>query len=156
MGYGPVAIEKAKRIIEMIGAGGMLKDACREVSLTTSVFSEIMAGDSELASSYDQARRTRADLDVDDMIRIADDTSRNPQQAKNAIDARKFRASKQYASLYGDRIDVNVSGTVNIAETLTMARARLLPRAEQDVLDAEVIEQPTLGQVEAKEDDIFS
>ena len=156
MGFGPNAIAKAKQIIELIASGGMLKFACVEVGLHQTTFSEIISADSELALSYDRARQIRADLDVDEMIVIADDTSRNPQQAKNAIDARKFRASKQYAQVYGDRIDVNVSGTVNIAETLSQARGRLLPRVEQDVIDVEVTEQPTLGTVEAKENDIFS
>jgi len=155
MRVGPEAIAKTKEIIQRIGEGGMLKPLCREVGLSHTAFALVLIGDSELVASYDHAKRLRADLDVDDMIRIADDVSLNPQQAKNSIDARKFRASKQYAQVYGDRIDVNVSGTVNIAETLSLARGRLLPRAEQDVLDAEVIEQPTLS-VEAKEDDIFS
>ena len=156
MGFGAEAIAKTKRILDGIAAGGTLKALCAEVSLNTKTFSEVILGDSELALAYDHAKRLRADLDVDEMIVIADDTSRNPQQAKNAIDARKFRASKQYAQVYGDRIDVNVSGTVNIAETLSLARGRLLPRVEQDVIDVEVTEQPTLGTVEAKEDDIFS
>jgi hypothetical protein len=151
-----VAIEKTKQIIAAISQGAMLKEACREFDLSPVTFWTVTSGDSELGNQYEQARRSRADLDVDDMIRIADDVTLNPQQAKNAIDARKFRASKQYAQLYGDRIDVNVTGTVNIAETLSMARARLLPRASQDVLDAEVVETPTLEVKDAKVDDIFS
>lgn len=152
----PESISKVKEIIRRVGEGATVRPLCAELGVSHFTFAEVLTSDSELAAAYEHAKRLRADLDVDEMIVIADDTSRNPQQAKNAIDARKFRASKQYAQVYGDRIDVNVSGTVNIAETLSLARGRLLPRVEQDVIDVEVTEQPTLGAVEAKEDDIFS
>jgi len=118
-------------------------------------FAEVVAGDSEMALLYRRAQECRADLDADEIVDISE-RDIDPQRARNMIDARKWRASKQHARVYGDRIDLNVQGTVNIAETLSMARARLVPRADQQVMDAEVIEPDTLSTAEVKVDDIFS
>ncbi len=152
MGYGKEAIEKSRKIIEAISEGGILKTASAEFGLHTRTFAEVIAGDSEMALLYKRAQECRADLDADEIVDISE-REIDPQRARNMIDARKWRASKQHARVYGDRIDVNIQGTVNIAETLNQARARLVPRVEQTVLDVEIEDVPTL---DANVDDIFS
>lgn len=157
MGYGPPAIEKTRRAIGLISEGDSAAMACKATGISYRTFCDVILGESELALDYDRAKRNRADLDADKIVEVAEDPNVDAQRARNIIDARKWRASKQHASVYGDRVDLNINGTISISETLALARKRLVPRtAQQDVLDVEVVEQPVLSEGEAKVGDIFS
>jgi len=101
------------RVIECILAGSSLKDA-----------------------------EIRADILADEALTIAD-TENDAAKARNQIQVRQWLASKLHAKRYGDRIDLNVTQTIDIGTTLAEARARLLPvsyqhnSAQSQVIDVE-------------------
>lgn len=72
---------------------------------------------------YSQARAIYADVLAADVVRIAR-TELDAQRARNLIDAHKWLASKYKPKEYGERIDVNVTNTVDISGPLNEARAR--------------------------------
>jgi hypothetical protein len=83
----------------------------------------------DFAEKYAQARAIQQDRSADEIIEIAD-TDADPQRARNRIDARKWRASKLAPKKYGDRTDVNLSGSISIPEEQLDARiAELLRKA---------------------------
>jgi hypothetical protein len=91
-----------------------------------------------LAVSYARATEIRADLMADEVITIADCEVTDPQRARNQMQARQWLASKQHSRRYGDRIDLNVSQTLDVSVTLAEARARLLrPVSDQLTIDHE-------------------
>lgn len=147
MGYGLEAVIKSRQIIDAVAEGLTLKKALAKVGLSAQTFSEVQAGVREIAEGYIRARITRSDMEVDEALEIADDSSYDPQQARNMIEIRKWRASKHNATVYGDKLEITGHQTISINDALADAKSRL-------ILDAEVIPQPTLGS--SVEPDIFS
>lgn len=76
------------------------------------------------AAEYARAREQQADLLASQIVEIAD-TEEDANRARVMIDARKWYASKLKPKVYGDRIDVAVSHTLDLSDALNEARNRL-------------------------------
>lgn len=143
-GSTPENIAKARLVIEFVADGLTIQAAVGRVDLPIRDFYRAISGVNELAGAYAQAKEHRAELSADEIIEIADNTTLDPQQARNMIDARKWRAAKQHSRVYGDRVDVQFSGQVNVLEILDRAKLQSI-RNLAPIIDAEVIDQPTLS-----------
>lgn len=123
----------------------MLKDALKEVGLTRSLFASALAGVRELAVSYARAREISADFLVDealDVVRHEPDV----QRAREIANMHRWAAGKFNQKRYGERIDLNVSQTIDVSEALKEARARIvrpvadqLPAPQAQVIDLQAI-----------------
>ena len=128
-------------VIDDVLAGSTLKNALATRDMTAQAFARILQGDRTAAAAYARAAELRADLLADEIISIADGDD-DPAKVRNQIQARQWLASKLNAKRYGDRIDLNVTQTVDIGATLAEARARLLrpTRDHHDVIDVQAID----------------
>ena len=99
---------------------------------------------SEFREMYYYARRVAAEMFVDEIFEIADDGSNDWKPRHNAngelldyvpdneaiqrsrvrIDARKWYASKMVPRIYGDKLDVDLDATGDLAELLKKASNR--------------------------------
>lgn len=160
--------DTANRIIELILDGLPLKAAAKECGIDVFRFNRMLQQDKAAALAYARAVEIRADLLADEALQIAD-TENDAAKARNQIQVRQWLASKLYAKRYGDRIDLNVTQTLDVGATLAEARARLLRPGRDlgDVIDAQVVDsqarikaQPSdhqsLGPSPDDEPDIFS
>lgn len=99
-------------------------------------------------SEYAHARELRADRLAEDILQIADNeasdlvlvngvplldengkavrlvSNAGVQHARLRVDSRKWLASKMLPRKYGDKQDINVSGSLDIAATIIAARKR--------------------------------
>lgn len=127
-------------VIDRVLDGAPLKAALKAHNITPQSFNRILQGDRASAAAYARAVEIRADLLADEALHIADNED-DAAKARNQIGVRQWLASKLHAKRYGDRIDLNVTQTIDIGATLAEARARVLPaRYLNDVTDAQVIE----------------
>lgn len=135
--------EALERILDRILDGKPLRKAVEAEGIVVRTFHRWLSGDREASLSYSRALELLADLEVDEAKEIAD-TEPDAAKARNQIDIRKWRASKRHSRVYGDRIDMNVTQTLDIGGTLQEARARLLRpvRDQLGVSDAQVIDLP--------------
>jgi hypothetical protein len=96
----------------------------------------------EAFDRYAHAKEVQADNIADDMIEIADDASNDymkvvkgeveyeienkevTNRSRLRIDTRKWLLSKLVPKKYGDKIDIEHSGTISIADKLREARER--------------------------------
>lgn len=132
-----------KKVIDLILEGLPLREAIKDAGLTPQLFNYRLQGDRAAAVAYARAVEVKADLMADEVVSIADSDD-DPAKVRNQMQARQWLASKLYAKRYGDRIDLNVTQTLDIGSTLAEARARLLPRRDMlDVTDAQVIDSST-------------
>lgn len=130
----------ARAVIAEISNGSALKVALEKFGMTASAFNVALSKDREAALAYVRAQELRSDLLADETIGIAD-TETDAQRARNRIDARKWLASKHNSKRYGDRIDLNVTQTLDIGATLAEAKARLRPISDQTkTIDAQYID----------------
>ena len=141
-----------EHVIDDVLAGSTLKNALATRDMTAQAFARILHGDKSAAAAYARAAELRADLLADEIISIADGDE-DPAKVRNQIQARQWLASKLNAKRYGDRIDLNVTQTVDIGATLAEARARLVrpARDQLDVIDAQVVDSS--GDFDARSSD---
>lgn len=87
----------------------------------------------DFAQQYARARELQQDREADHMVVIADET-KDPNKARLQIDARKWRASKLAPKKYGDKLDLNVGGSLQTMseEALDARIAELLGKTGTD------------------------
>lgn len=99
-----------------------LADICRLPGMPErTTFMRRLAADADLQKRYSAAIEVRADVLVDEIIQIADDTSQDTVMTENGpkansewiqrsrlrVDARKWAAAKMAPKKYGDKLDMN-------------------------------------------------
>ena len=136
------------RIIDAVLDGSSLREAAKAESVDLRTFGDWLQGDKEAAQRYARAQELRGDVLADEIIRIAD-TEDDAAKARNQITARQWLASKLNKK-YGERLDVNVTQTLDISATLIEARARLVlpPRDQQTITDVQTLD--SIGLIEAR------
>lgn len=103
-------------ICERIAEGESLRDICasKKMPNRSSVF-KWLAGNEELSDQYARAREAQGDGEFDEIRKIATAaTPENVQVARLQIDALKWRAGKLRPKVYGDKLDLNHSGSFNV------------------------------------------
>jgi hypothetical protein len=92
-------------ICERIADGGSLRAICGGKSgmPDRATFNRWRKRKPELQQQYDAACIEREEAIFDDIQFIAD-TARDPQKARNQIDARKWRLARMNRKKYGDRV----------------------------------------------------
>ena len=144
--------DKADAICERIADGQSLRTICADEGMpSTSTVCKWLAEQPSFSEQYARARELQADALFDEILEIADDGSNDWMERKNAddqsigwrengealrrsqlrVDARKWMAGKLQAKKYGDKIDVNHSGSIQtMSEEQVNARlAELLGKA---------------------------
>ena len=93
----------------------------------------------ERSEQYAHAKMVQMDLMAEDTIHIAD-TEPDPNKARVRIDARKWVASKLAPKKYGERIEVNHGGNLNLT---SMTDAELMRIAQEQahplMIEAEIV-----------------
>ncbi len=106
--------ENAAAICERIANGESLRSICDDDKMPSKVaVLDWLNEDSTFATQYARAREEQADHYADEIIEIAD-VEKDAAKARNRIDARKWKASKLKPKKYGDKLDLNHSGQVNM------------------------------------------
>ncbi|WP_426238157.1 terminase small subunit protein [Pararhizobium sp. DWP1-1-3] len=145
----------ADRICERIADGESLKAICIDDAMPSksSVF-KWLSERKEFSDKYARAREAQADALFDDILTIADDGQNDWMERKNddgenlgwrengeairrsqlRIDARKWMAGKLKPKKYGEKLDLNVSGSLQTMpeEQLDARITQLLGKAGAD------------------------
>lgn len=104
--------EIADAICEAIIEGGALYRICEQDGFPSeNTVYRWIEEKPEFREKYARARELQQDREADKIVVIADETT-DPNKARLQIDARKWRASKLAPKKYGDRLDLNHSGSI--------------------------------------------
>lgn len=125
-----VAAHKAA-VCELITSGKSLREICEPDDMPDrATVNRWLSEDPDFCNQYARAREQQADFYADEIIEIAD-SEKDAAKARNRIDARKWKASKLNAKKYGDKLDLNHSGSITtMSEDQVDARlAQLLGKA---------------------------
>jgi hypothetical protein len=142
---------RIERVILAVLDGVSLKSAIKNEGMSLELFHQVTSSDRELAVRYASAMEFRGDILAGEIIEIAD-TENDAAKARNQITARQWLASKLNRK-YGERVELNVSQTIDIGSTLAEARARMLrPMHDQlPTIDVQAIDlqgESTLGLID--------
>lgn len=83
----------------------------------------------EFSEKYTRAREQQAEVLAEQIVSIADDESKDVdgdavKRSHLRVEARKWVAAKLLPKKYGDKLDLNVSGELALADRVKRARER--------------------------------
>lgn len=142
--------EQIESILKGMYKGQSVLSQLKAMGIEAIDFHRIVHKDTTLANEYACAREAMGDALADEIVDIADNCT-DAFHARNRIDARKWVASKLRPTVYGDRLDVNLTQTVDIGGALQEARNRALcqPQVSKAIRDVtqrvELIKQTDLN-----------
>lgn len=110
--------------IKMAAEGKKLREIEEYLGVDAATFMRIKKRDPSFAVEISQARNEALEKLADDLITIVDDYQ-DTNKARVKSDNIKWVLSKRKSEIYGDRLDVNLTQTVDISGALADARARL-------------------------------
>ena len=120
-----VAAKVEAVIIDIVGKKS-LKFALQDQGLSAYHFYNHINNTPAALSNYALAQKARSEQLVEEIIEIADNEL-DPHRARIMVDARKWYASKMVPHKYGDKLDINLTGAVDVRAAITEARKRALP-----------------------------
>ena len=124
---------KAELILKRLADGLSLRKAAAEADIHHTSVLQWVDENEEFAHQYTRARARGFQLMADEIIEIADDSSgdvieteRGPvanaefaARSRLRVDTRKWMLSKMLPKVYGDKLDHNVSGSVDMIHKIT-------------------------------------
>lgn len=113
-------------ICARIAEGESLRSICSASDMPSQsrVYARL-AMNKEWQDIYTRAREQQADVLADEVLDVARNASNQTWASDRLqIDALKWRAAKLKPKVYGDRQDINLSGSVDVAQTIVAARNR--------------------------------
>jgi hypothetical protein len=121
----------AERICQRLAAGESLSAICEAADMPakSTVTGWVLADHEGFAAQYARAREAQAEHYAEEIVQIAD-TEADPQRARVRVDARKWTASKLLPKRYGDRVELEHSGSIQTVsdEQLEKRLAELMAR----------------------------
>lgn len=115
MPYDP---EKGDEICEGLIKGMSLRKICDQEHMPSLVtVMKWLRTSEEFAKQYAHARTEQAETFADEIQDIADNTTGDYQRDRLRVDTRKWIASKLKPKKYGDKVDVEHSGSVGVTFT---------------------------------------
>lgn len=121
-----ISEETANRICEQIAEGRSLRSILKDPGMpASSTVFKALAADKSFAEQYARAREAQADALFDEILDIADESSRDTYTDENGnertdqevvarsrirIDARKWMAGKLRPKVYGDKVSTELTG----------------------------------------------
>lgn len=122
----PVYTEEQLNVaIDMASRGEPLKRIIDEICSTELAFWLYRQHYPEYANTFEQARQEGLEHLADGLITAHEDLV-DVQRARLKSDNAKWLLSKRKPSVYGDKVDIHVSQTIDITGALSEARARAL------------------------------
>jgi hypothetical protein len=100
----------------------------------------------EAKIAYQKAREYVLENHVEQIVQIAD-TDENPHRARLRCDVRKWIASKLKPNVYGDRMELNVTNSIDIRAAIEAGRARMRDVSTQDELPQRDLETEIKNQI---------
>lgn len=138
--------EKAATILEGLKTGKSLRAVAKEVGISHGAILDWTRDIDGFGDQYARAREQGYQLLADELVEIADEECvvvKHPQDedkevevafdsagvARNRlrVDTRKWMLSKMLPKVYGDRLDLNHSGSIDLANAVLSARKRAKP-----------------------------
>lgn len=134
----PAAIEQ---VLTLVIEGQLLRQAAKLLNLPESSLYRALHADPTLWANYKRARELGANAMAEQAVDIADNDA-DAKRARNRIMVRQWLAGKLDPKTYGDRLDLNVTQTVDISGALAEAKARARPMRDQsNVIDAVIVKE---------------
>jgi hypothetical protein len=126
-------------IIDMLSVGDSVGKISKAISKAPSSIFKWIDEDEYLSDIYARAKESKAQVLAEEVIEISDNPDIDHNHKRIMVDARKWVAGKYYGKLFGDKQQIEHSGSVNLAsmnddelDRLIRERQQALDKAKQD------------------------
>lgn len=119
--------EIIESVLDGMAHGEMLTVMCKKHDISTMAWYQWCDADQALSIAHAQARKKGFDAIAEDCVAIADKTppiSDNVQQSKLRVETRLKLLAKWDPKRYGERMNVDHSGSIDLAGRIATARTR--------------------------------
>lgn len=140
--------EQLDLAIELAAKGEPIKNIVTQIVSDEYSFWVYRQHDPLFQNTFEHARQEGLEQIADGLLTAHDDYV-DVQRARLKSDNAKWLLSKRKPSVYGDKVDIHVSQTIDISQALSEARKRALPSAIDANADSEPIDV-TPPQIKAK------
>lgn len=154
----PPLAERVEAMCALIVNGATKKDAAVKVFGSTWALWKATKDHPQMVASINQAMADQAHALADEAREIAD-TATDSNKARNQVNVRMWLAARRNPKAYGDRMEVNTTGTISVLGILAEARGRVAQAHLEPVMDAEIVapsDLPVIGEAAPIAHDIFS
>jgi hypothetical protein len=118
----PVAQEN---LLCLIYANNTIAECCAVLNINPAALAYARRNDAKLDNEIRQAQSVLMDMAVEVLPTIHENIE-NPLMARVVSDNIKWLASKRAKDVYGDKVDVNVTHTLDLREAIAAAQSRRL------------------------------
>jgi hypothetical protein len=135
--------KQKKAAIRMAIEGRTLQQIHEELGCTCEAFYRLRQRDPAFAATFAAARGEGLELIADSLLTITE-TEPDVYRARVKSENIRWILSKRKPTTYGDKIDINVTQTVDIGAALIEAKSRAVRSIgdQSQIIDAEVAEMP--------------
>lgn len=117
--------EKFEIALAAYAEGGTVKSALKSAGIASGDFYKYMASNPQDKARYYAVQEARADMMMDEAYALSTDDEKDPRRARVQAEIRMKIAATYDRARFGDRVDVNVRGQVDMIAALADARARV-------------------------------
>ena len=113
----PDYLALSKKVIDLIAQDMSARAACKKAGIKISTFYKYVSDDNELYEQYARACEIRADITFDGIAeqeRLCLKGKIDPKAFRSVVDSMKWRLGKMKAKSYGDKVDMNLDGKLEI------------------------------------------
>ncbi len=136
-------------VLAQVATGRTIKSLSKELGFKLSIIWHMCEQDTVFRDGLARARVQGVDSLVDDILEISDEEP-DVQRARLKTDNIKWIASKLQPNKYGDRIDVNVTNSIDLNQAMVEAKKRMMEKMPQ-VIDI----TPQIGEEPEEDEGIF-
>lgn len=131
--------EQLELAIELAAKGEPIKEIVTQIVSDEYTFWRYRQHYPDYQNRFEQARQEGLEQIADGLITAHKDEV-DVQRARLKSDNAKWLLSKRKPSVYGDKVDIHVSQTIDIGAALAEARKRALPSSPQSNTEDDVID----------------
>lgn len=137
---------QAMRVIDLVGQGHTVTNACQDVGISFQTFRRRITDDEQLMALFSEADQQGLDMLRDLLLNIDNDPRHGRSDPRMAAVISKnimWVLSKRRPDVYGDKIVVEnrITADKAIVEALSRGRDRALQRPVIDVVAQEVVDE---------------
>ena len=127
-----ISDKQKEYIVREVATGRTAKSVAVELGFKHSLIFDTCEIDTVFRDRINRARVSGVDALVDDLQTVAENEP-DVQRARLQCDNIKWIASKLQPNKYGDRIDVNVTNSIDLNQAMIEARKRMMEKMPQAI-----------------------
>lgn len=132
--------EVAERVLSLMREGKILSDIAQVIGVDVETIQTWRMKYPTFGIECSRAQELGFEVQADSLHTIPD-TYDDVQRAKLKSENLKWLLARRAAHKYGDRLDINLNQTIDIAAALSEGRRRALPKSDQDdIEDAQLVD----------------